>query len=75
MTAINPPFRAEHIGSLLRPQELLHAREGFDAGKVSAQELAAAEDKAVKAVVEMQRSIGIRGVTDGEYRRHMFFDG
>jgi 5-methyltetrahydropteroyltriglutamate--homocysteine methyltransferase len=71
-----PPFRADHVGSLLRPPELLRAREGFAAGELSADELRAAEDRAVRAVVAMQEDVGLRTATDGEFRRtswHMDF--
>jgi len=72
---LNPPFRAEHIGSLKRPQEILDLRLKLDKGAISSEELRAAEDRAIKGVVDMQRRAGIRGITDGEFRRHMFFDG
>jgi len=71
---INPPFRAEHIGSLKRPQELLSKRADFEAKRCSADELRAVEDVAIKEIVEMQRDAGIHGITDGEFRRHMFYD-
>lgn len=64
-----PPFRADHVGSLLRPRKLLQAREAHAAGRTSAAELRAIEDEAIRAVVKMQESVGLRGVTDGEYRR------
>ncbi|KAL8286862.1 hypothetical protein RQP46_003868 [Phenoliferia psychrophenolica] len=57
------------------PTELLALRDQFDAGKVTKEELKTAEDKAIKDIVEFQRSVGIRSCTDGEFRRHMFFDG
>lgn len=65
-----PPFRADHVGSLLRPKELLKAREDCEAGRISKRELRAIEDEAVRKVVKMQEDIGLQGVTDGEYRRH-----
>jgi len=65
-----PPFRADHVGSLLRPKELLKARDDCEAGRISKQELRAIEDEAVRKVVKMQEDIGLQGVTDGEYRRH-----
>src|SRR5690606_3207069 len=65
-----PPFRADHVGSLLRPKELLQAREDREAGRITAEELRAIEDEAVRKVVKMQEDIGLQGVTDGEYRRH-----
>jgi len=71
-----PPFRADHVGSLLRPLELLHARAEHQAGRLSAEELHRAEDRAIGDAVRMQREIGLQGVTDGEFRRgswHMDF--
>ena len=65
-----PPFRADHVGSLLRPKELLKAREDREAGRITTVELHAIEDEAVRKVVQMQEDIGLQGVTDGEYRRH-----
>ena len=71
-----PPFRADHVGSLLRPAALLKAREDHAAGRIDDGELRAAEDDAVRDVVAMQRDAGLRSATDGEFRRaswHMDF--
>jgi 5-methyltetrahydropteroyltriglutamate--homocysteine methyltransferase len=71
-----PPFRADHVGSLLRPPELLRAREAHQAGRLPAEELRAAEDEAIRSVVQMQRDVGLQSATDGEFRRaswHMDF--
>jgi 5-methyltetrahydropteroyltriglutamate--homocysteine methyltransferase len=71
-----PPFRADHVGSLLRPPELLRAREEHAAGRLDDARLRAAEDEAIRAAVQMQRDIGLRSATDGELRRaswHMDF--
>jgi 5-methyltetrahydropteroyltriglutamate--homocysteine methyltransferase len=71
-----PPFRADHVGSLLRPPALLQAREDFAGRKIDAEQLRAIEDDAIRAVVEMQREVGLRSATDGEFRRaswHMDF--
>jgi len=71
-----PPFRADHVGSLLRPASLLAAREDFAAGKISAGQLRAAEDEAIAAAVAMQGEVGLQSATDGEFRRaswHMDF--
>jgi 5-methyltetrahydropteroyltriglutamate--homocysteine methyltransferase len=77
MTArTRPPFRADHVGSLLRPPELLRAREEFTAGRVDADELRAVEDDAIREVVRQQEEVGLRSATDGEFRRaswHMDF--
>jgi 5-methyltetrahydropteroyltriglutamate--homocysteine methyltransferase len=64
-----PPFRADHVGSLLRPPELLRARADRRAGSITAAELREIEDEAIARIVRMQEDIGLRGVTDGEYRR------
>ncbi|HEV2552006.1 MAG TPA: 5-methyltetrahydropteroyltriglutamate--homocysteine S-methyltransferase [Stellaceae bacterium] len=72
----SPPFRADHVGSLLRPKNLLLARENQKAGKIDAAELHRIEDEAIREVVRMQEEIGLKGVTDGEFRRaswHMDF--
>jgi 5-methyltetrahydropteroyltriglutamate--homocysteine methyltransferase len=71
-----PPFRADHAGSLLRPPELLKARADEQAGRISAAELRAAEDAAIRDGIKVQRDLGLHGVTDGEMRRgswHMDF--
>jgi 5-methyltetrahydropteroyltriglutamate--homocysteine methyltransferase len=71
-----PPFRADHVGSLLRPQALLKARADHAAGRITADDLRAAEDEAIRAVVRMQEDVGLQSATDGEFRRtswHMDF--
>ncbi len=71
-----PPFRADHVGSLLRPPELLAARDDFAAGRITAEQLRAVEDKAITDAVRMQESVGLQSATDGEFRRatwHMDF--
>jgi 5-methyltetrahydropteroyltriglutamate--homocysteine methyltransferase len=71
-----PPFRADHVGSLLRPPELLRARDDLAAGRIDAGELRAIEDDAIRDVVRMQEEVGLRSATDGEFRRaswHMDF--
>jgi 5-methyltetrahydropteroyltriglutamate--homocysteine methyltransferase len=71
-----PPLRADHVGSLLRPPELLRARSEHEAGGISAGELRRVEDAAIRDAVRMQQEIGLQGVTDGEFRRgswHMDF--
>lgn len=70
----NPPFRAEHIGSLLRPAALLDARRRRDAGDITEQELHAIEDEAIREVVAFQENIGLEVVTDGEFRRGSYSD-
>src|SRR4051812_8325571 len=71
-----PPYRADHVGSLLRPRKLLDARDDFAGGRISAEELRAIEDDAIRDVVRMQEDAGLRTATDGEFRRaswHMDF--
>src|ERR1700724_37821 len=71
-----PPFRADHVGSLLRPAGRLAAREDFAAGRIPAEQLRATEDAAIRDVVRMQESVGLQSATDGEFRRaswHMDF--
>jgi 5-methyltetrahydropteroyltriglutamate--homocysteine methyltransferase len=72
----SPPFRADHVGSLLRPLELMRARDEFAAGRLTAAALHAVEDDAIRNVVKMQRDVGLQSATDGEFRRatwHMDF--
>jgi 5-methyltetrahydropteroyltriglutamate--homocysteine methyltransferase len=74
--AIRPPFRADHVGSLLRPPELLRAREDFAAGRITAERLREAENAAIAEVIRRQQEVGLRDATDGELRReswHMDF--
>jgi len=66
---LRPPYRAEHIGSLRRPEYLLEKRAQFDSGKIGKEELRPTEEKAIREIVELQRKIGIKAVTDGEYTR------
>ncbi|MGZ6723900.1 MAG: 5-methyltetrahydropteroyltriglutamate--homocysteine S-methyltransferase [Solirubrobacteraceae bacterium] len=71
-----PPFRADHVGSLLRPPELLQAREDFKEGRIDADELRGIEDEAIRDVVRKQEEVGLQSATDGEFRRaswHMDF--
>jgi methionine synthase II (cobalamin-independent) len=71
-----PPFRADHVGSLLRPPRLLQARDEFAAGRIDAAELRRAENEAILEIVGKQQEVGLRSATDGEFRRaswHMDF--
>jgi 5-methyltetrahydropteroyltriglutamate--homocysteine methyltransferase len=71
-----PPFRADHVGSLLRPPEVLRAREDAAAGRITPAEQRETEDRAIAAVVKMQEDVGLQSATDGEFRRaswHMDF--
>ncbi len=71
-----PPFRADHVGSLLRPPELLKARSDFEAGRIDSDQVRAVEDEAIRDAVALQRDAGLQSATDGEFRRatwHMDF--
>jgi 5-methyltetrahydropteroyltriglutamate--homocysteine methyltransferase len=76
MQRTKPPFRADHVGSLLRPPELTRARAEHAAGDIDAAGLRAVEDEAIRGVVDLQQRVGLQTVTDGEFRRgswHMDF--
>src|SRR3984885_7099843 len=71
-----PPFRADQVGSLLRPQHLLDARGKFNKGEITAAQLRSIEDDAIRHAVKRQEEVGLKAVTDGEFRRrswHMDF--
>jgi 5-methyltetrahydropteroyltriglutamate--homocysteine methyltransferase len=73
---LKPPFRADHVGSLLRPQRLLEAREEHAQGRIDDAELRGIEDGAIREIVRKQEAIGLEAATDGEFRRsswHMDF--
>src|SRR5262249_52984817 len=74
MNTTQPPFRAEHIGSLLRPTTLLQARNEFATGAIDRQRLTAAENEAIRQVVQLQEEVGLKVVTDGEFRRATYSD-
>ena len=72
----SPPFRADHVGSLLRPQRLHRAREDFAAGRITPAQLREVEDEEIIKAVRMQEEVGLQSATDGEFRRatwHMDF--
>ena len=71
-----PPFRADHVGSLLRPPQLLQAREDLASGRIDGDQLRGIEDDAIRAIVRKQEELGLQSSTDGEFRRaswHMDF--
>ncbi len=75
-SADRPPFRADHVGSLLRPPQLHEARRALAAGEISAEQLRAVEDDAIRDVIQLQKDVGLSSATDGEFRRaswHMDF--
>jgi len=65
MAEKNAPFRADHFGSLLRPPELLRAREQHQKGEISAAALRQVEDRAISVAAKIQEEIGLQGITDG----------
>lgn len=76
MSTSRPPFRADHVGSLLRPPALKELRAKVEAGQAPREALRAAEDAAIREAVALQESVGLQGITDGEQRRkswHMDF--
>ena len=74
MKSFNPPFKAEHIGSFLRPASLLATRAEYAAGKISKLEVRQAEDEAIRQVISLQVELGLSSITDGEFRRHAYSD-
>lgn len=71
-TPHNPPFRAEHVGSFLRPAYLLEARERFARHEIDAAALRSVEDRAIAEIVAFQEDLGLKSITDGEFRRTYF---
>ena len=69
----NPPFRADHVGSLLRPPDLKKATQDYAEGKISATALRQAQDAAIHRVVAQQEEAGLQSITDGEFRRDVFY--
>ena len=69
MPRTKPPFRADHVGSLLRPAALKQARAKRGRGEITAEELKTIEDREIEAVIRKQEEAGLRSVTDGEFRR------
>jgi len=72
MSDRKPPFRADHVGSLLRPEALLAARERWKAGEMTLPELRVEEDECIKGAVKLQEDAGLQSITDGEFRRETF---
>lgn len=69
----NPPFRAEHIGSLLRPEELVKHRYAVADKQATPGSLVPIEQQAIRDVVAMQKNAGVHAITNGEYSRHQFW--
>jgi 5-methyltetrahydropteroyltriglutamate--homocysteine methyltransferase len=72
VSRLNPPFRADQVGSLLRPTRLKEARARFQIGEITKDQLRASEDDAIREVVRKQEAIGLQSITDGEFRRTFF---
>ena len=73
---VKPPFRADHVGSLLRPKHMLEARDKLHKGEITTAELRRVEDEAIRHAVKRQEDVGLKSITDGEFRRrswHMDF--
>ena len=71
---VSPPFRADHVGSFMRPDGLRQARQAYMEGKLDRSGLARIEDEAVRAIVTVQESLGLQSITDGEFRRSSWRD-
>lgn len=72
MSKLNPPFRADHVGSLLRPKEIHQARARHQAGEISNEELREIEDLHISEVIKKEEAVGLHSITDGEFRRAFF---
>lgn len=71
-TLVKAPFRADHVGSLLRPERIHQARKDFQAGNITASELYKIETEEIKQSVDKQIEVGLQAVTDGEIRRRFW---
>src|SRR5919198_5490743 len=69
MQRTKPPFRADHVGSLLRSAALKDARGKREKGEITAEELKSVEDREIEALIKKQEAAGLKSITDGEYRR------
>src|SRR5437868_14380627 len=69
MQRTKPPFRADHVGSLLRPAPLKEARAKRERGEISTEQLKEVEDREIVKAIKKQEEIGLHSITDGEYRR------
>src|SRR4029450_12595166 len=69
MKKTNPPFRADHVGSLLRSSALKEAREKCAKGQIPASQLKAVEDREIERIIKRQEEVGLEAITDGEFRR------
>src|SRR3954470_21005323 len=69
MKRVKPPFRADHVGSLLRPKVIHAARAQRAKGEITPQALKATEDREIERIVKKQEDVGLEAITDGEFRR------
>ena len=69
---LTPPYRADHVGSFLRPVELLNARDRAQKGAITRSQLREVEDASIRDIVRFQEDLGLEGITDGEFRRTYF---
>ena len=65
MSKLNPPFRADHVGSLLRPKVLLEARDRYQQGEIDSDALREVEDQAIREAIKNQQDVGLHSITDG----------
>lgn len=72
---VGPPFRADHVGSLLRPQALKDAFRAYDYGKIGAEEFREIQDRSIRQAVALQEEVGLQSISDGEFRRGSWFLG
>ena len=68
-SSLAPRYRADHVGSLLRPAELIALRADFDAGRCTQEQLSKVEDACILSVIKLQGDVGLKVITDGEFRR------
>ena len=69
MQRTKPPFRADHVGSLLRSAALKEARAKRERGEITAEQLKAVEDREIESIIKKQEEVGLKSITDGEFRR------
>lgn len=73
MTAAAQKYRVDHVGSLLRPPELLAARDAYPQGRITLEQLRAVENRAILKALDLQREVGLDIFTDGEYQRGIWY--
>ena len=68
-----PPFRADHVGSLLRPKSITNGFKQLRNGEIDSKEFSAIQDEAIRSVVKLQEDAGLKSITDGEFRRNSYW--